>query len=274
MVPGGALILVVQMHTGAGFTQNKWQVLSTIGQWLTSQVPLFIIGGDIQVEPEQLEDSGWSRAVGAFVVAPQLATVTPLHRVIDFFVGSRDLAGACEAAAHISQHIAPHRPVRIVVSTRLIQPMKRVMSRPNNWPADRPSGCRKRDPVRWRVQAAAGAQAEWTSFIDAVEELVDAFLIALDEAGAFCARSQGQKLVWKACKCPWCDKFPRGSYEMQSWRRTSRICKHILTARQLLDSDSTNCCSGRSTLTALAPWAWSTSCRCSLDRHTSWLLFL
>ena len=116
------------------------------------------------------------------------------------------------------------------------------MSRPKPWPAERPSGCRKRerdldwDPVRRRVQAAAGAQAGWTSFIDAVEEeLVDAFLIAPEEADAFCGRSQGQKLVWKACKSPWCDKFPRGSYEMQSWRRKARICKHILTARQRLD---------------------------------------
>ena len=44
------------------------------------------LGGDFQVEPKQLEDSGWVRAVGGFVVAPQLATVTPSHPVIDFFV--------------------------------------------------------------------------------------------------------------------------------------------------------------------------------------------
>ena len=71
------------------------------------------------MEPKQLEDSGWVRAVGGFVVAPQLATVTPSHRVIDFFVVSRDLASACEATTHLSHHIAPHRPVRILVSTRV-----------------------------------------------------------------------------------------------------------------------------------------------------------
>ena len=39
----------------------------------------------------------------------------------------------------------------------------------------------------------------WTSFIDAVEEeLIDAFLIARDVAGAFRGRSQGQK-VGLAC---------------------------------------------------------------------------
>ena len=77
-------------------------------------------------------------------------------------------------------------------------------------------------------KAVVGAQAGWTSVIDAVEEeLVDAFLIAPDQARLFCGRSQGQTLVWRACNRPWCDK--------QSWRRKARICKHILTARQRLD---------------------------------------
>ena len=54
------------------------------------------------------------------------------------------------------------------------------------------------DPVRRRVQGAAGAQAGWTFFIDAVEEEVaDAFLTAHDAAGSFRGRSQGQKSVWQ-----------------------------------------------------------------------------
>ena len=82
IVPGGALILSVYMYIGAGLTRENWQILSTTGQWITSQALLFIIGGDFQVEPKQLEHSCWVRAV----VAPQLATVTPSHRVIDFFL--------------------------------------------------------------------------------------------------------------------------------------------------------------------------------------------
>ena len=59
---------------------------------------------------------------------------------------------------------SPNRPVRIV-STRLTQPKKRVMSRLKPLPAVRPSGCRRRefnsdwDPVRRSVQEAARAQA-------------------------------------------------------------------------------------------------------------------
>ena len=116
------------------------------------------------------------RPVGGFVAAPQPSTVTPWQRVTDFFVVSRDLAGACQPTTHLSYHVAPHRPVRILVSAQLIQPKQRVMNRPKPWPADRSSGCRKReldldrDPVRPRVQAAVGAQAGWTSVIDAVED--------------------------------------------------------------------------------------------------------
>ena len=151
------------------------------------------------------------------------------------------------------------------------------MSRPKPWPAVRPSGCRRREIdfdwglVRWCVQGAATGQAGWTSFIDAVvEELADAFLMGHDEAGSFRGMSQGHKLVWQACKSPWCDKFPRGSREMHSWRRKSRICEHILTARQRLDElllgdgliDYT-----RSLGLVQSCWYWP-------GRHTSWLLYL
>ena len=60
IVLGGALL---HMHTGAGLTQENWQILSTTGQALP-----FIVGGHFQVDPKQLEESGWVRAVGGFVV--------------------------------------------------------------------------------------------------------------------------------------------------------------------------------------------------------------
>ena len=37
-------------------------------------------GGDFQVEPRQLEDSGWVRAIGGYVVAPKHATVAVAPR--------------------------------------------------------------------------------------------------------------------------------------------------------------------------------------------------
>ena len=147
---GGALILSVYMHTQARLTQENWQILSTIGWWLAFQALPFIIGGHFQVEPWQLEGSGWVRAVCGFVVAPQLATVTPSHRVIDFFVVSRDLASACE------------EPRKSLSTLHLTGPSEMLFPR---GPAVRPSGCRKRecdldwDPVRRCVQAAFGAQA-------------------------------------------------------------------------------------------------------------------
>ena len=73
--------------------------------WPTSQALPFIIGGDVPCGARAV-----GGCVGGFVVAPLLATVTPSHRVIDFFVVSRDRASACEATTQISHYIAPHRP--------------------------------------------------------------------------------------------------------------------------------------------------------------------
>ena len=103
----------VSLQTGADPTLENWQLLSSAGQWLTSQAMMFITSGDFHVEPKQLEDCGWVRAIGGFVGARKLATVTPSHSVINFFVVSRDLAGVCEAGTEISEH----RPDKFVIST-------------------------------------------------------------------------------------------------------------------------------------------------------------
>ena len=103
------------------------------------------------------------------------------------------------------------------------------------------AGCKRLTLIGTRCAGVSREPLErrrwWTSVIDAVEEeeLADAFSIAHEAAGSCRGRFQGQKLVWRACRSPWCDKFPRGSYEMQSRRRKSRVCKHIITARQRHD---------------------------------------
>ena len=59
-------------------------------------------------------------------------------------------------------------------------------------------------------EEAVGAHADWSAFIDAVEEFVGTFLIALGDDEAFRGRSQSQKMIWKAYKRTWCDMFPHG----------------------------------------------------------------
>ena len=87
IVPGGALLLSVYMHR---FRSHSGELTNAQHSWP-------VIGGDFQADLKQLDERGWLRAVGGFVGAPQLATVTPSHRVIDSVVVSQDLAGASEA---------------------------------------------------------------------------------------------------------------------------------------------------------------------------------
>ena len=71
-----------------------------------------------RLEPQQLENSGWVRAVGG-VVAVQLATdghaVTSSHQLLHLQIRCR----------RMSEHVTLHRPVKIVV-TRHFQPRKRT----------------------------------------------------------------------------------------------------------------------------------------------------
>ena len=89
-----------------------------------TQAPPFISGDNFQVQPKQLEGSGWGRAVGGFVVAPKLATITPSHRVIDLLIVTRDLAlhstGLSEALFEAAL------------------PTKSGQNRPGPWPAVHP----------------------------------------------------------------------------------------------------------------------------------------
>ena len=68
-------------------------------------------------------DSFCVHAHGSRSHPAQLATLQHEYQwlnsqILPFIIGG-------EATTHISQHIAPHRSVRIVVSTRLIQPKKK-----------------------------------------------------------------------------------------------------------------------------------------------------
>ena len=181
--------LSLHAHSGRAHPEN-WQILSTIGHWLTS-LALPIIGGDFPVEPEQLEDSVWVLAVGVFVVAPKLATVTPSH--IDFFVVSRDLVGRAKRTRRFRNTL-----LQVNQSAQLF-----------------PRGCSTKEACHGQAQGLTGGQAEWvqeagerpglgpgaqavwTSFIDAVEEG---------------RSSQGQKLVWQARNKTRC------THEVQSWQ--------------------------------------------------------
>ena len=98
------------------------------------------------------------------------------HAVVSGHRFLRCLPRPCRCVFSNHANLSAHCTSQPVVSTPLIQPKKRIISRPTPWPVVRPSGCRKResdldwDPLRRRVQEAAGAPTGWTSFIDAMEE--------------------------------------------------------------------------------------------------------
>ena len=202
IIPGGAFAsLSFRCTQGQVSPRRKLQILSKIGQWCTSQALPFVIRGEFQVDPKQLEDSGWVRAIGGFVViAPQLATAASGPSISSSSLET--FQARVKQKRRSGSTLYPQaRQNRCFHAALPTQEAGSEQARPL---AGGQVGCVQeagerdldQDLVRRRVQEAAGAQAGWTPFIDPVEEeLTDAFPIAQDDADAFRGTSQGQKLA-------------------------------------------------------------------------------
>ena len=166
----------------------------------------FIIGGDFQVEPKQLEDSGWVRHRHAVVsrhrFLPRLSR--PCRRVRS---NHADLKTRCTAPTS-QDRCSPGCG---------FQPRKLVMITPMPWPSLRPGGCKcperdlDWDAVRLSGRGSSGSARRSPSSTRWRGNSSGTLLMAPGDAEAFCGRSLRQRLGWKACKIPWCDTFPRGN---------------------------------------------------------------
>ena len=77
----------------------------------------WVFAADFQNTPEQLRESGWLELVGGKIVAPTLPTCH--KRTIDYFVVSKDLAGAVMGVLPVGDaSCKPHKPVRMYIRAR------------------------------------------------------------------------------------------------------------------------------------------------------------
>ena len=141
IVPNEALLLSVYMHTGAAFTQENWQILSTVGQWLASRALALHHRSDIQVAPKQLGGQ-WlgvrSQWLCGGAKARHRHTIASGHRLL------RRHSRPCRRVRSDHADFGTH--CTIVICTRLFQPRKLVMNSPKPLPTRRPSGCQRLVP--------------------------------------------------------------------------------------------------------------------------------
>ncbi len=76
----------------------------------------FIVMGDWQVLPREMEASGWLRTLGARIAAPAAPTNLHTKRVIDYAVMSAELANlVVSVEVMVGARFSPHAPVQLVM---------------------------------------------------------------------------------------------------------------------------------------------------------------
>ena len=163
----------------------------------------FIIGGDWQVRPNELRQSGLPELLNAKVCAPVVATNSRSGRTIDYFLVSEELADCgWEVYGIYGTRLATHIPVGLKLQCGKKATMVRRLSSPRMFPAEKPVGpMMPQVGVAWENWQAirraestdegrAGSdeaidEATETWFAGAEQELVEFFGLSEDEAGSY-----------------------------------------------------------------------------------------
>lgn len=97
------------------------------------------VGGDWNITPWQLQQSGWLELVGGVVIAPTGPTCN--ESVYEYFVVSESLMYAVNSNAVVRDAgLEPHSPVRLFLRHRPRLQMVRQLVKPNSLPAKLPFG--------------------------------------------------------------------------------------------------------------------------------------
>ena len=187
-LPQGLVVVSVYGRTKVGIAGNL-DLLEAIAAFVLRLPCPWVVAGDWNFTPYDLEESGLLSRLHGVVAAPALPTCTSPHqdgadgsrgdaqdadedeavdhddgvggRVIDFFVVSETLA-ACVGRVDVLHEapLGPHSPVFLllegVAATRLVERPRRFQS----FPIDRPIGPQlQEDPIRWSWDTGGSAEA-------------------------------------------------------------------------------------------------------------------
>ncbi len=101
----------------------------------------FVVGGDWQVTPAQLEATGITGVLNAAIVAPKGATNLRSKRKIDFFLVSNSLLqGGHRIRRLYGTNLATHTPVELKLSSKRTERRSMRLGRPRLLPTTRPFG--------------------------------------------------------------------------------------------------------------------------------------
>ena len=128
------------LHSSLGITARaNMDLLQSIAAVLSTVEGPWVLGGDWNCTPEQLEKTGWLRLVKGKVCAPKLTTC--MERTIDFFVISENLTAAVHDTVVVNGALShPHKPVRLYLRAEPRQAVVRQLQSFGKFEAKMPYG--------------------------------------------------------------------------------------------------------------------------------------
>ncbi len=137
---GGIVLVSVYGISGAPLCAQL-PLWKAIAERLLALGRLFIMTGDFQVEPSEMQRSGFCALVGAKIVAPGCATNVHTGSQIDYFVVAEGLMDDDTVATGIyGCKFSPHIPVRIRITASATRREVRTLAGPRPLPAFLPPG--------------------------------------------------------------------------------------------------------------------------------------
>jgi len=159
----------------------------------------WVIGGDWQISPQELDDSGFTARVGDTVVAPTVPTCG--KRTLDYFVVSASLSHIVVGAQLVANSGSkPHSAARLVLASGGRARQVRKVRGPRLL-RSLPEGPRGPDsPMPPPPTAATLEQLDtaYQAWVTALERQALPFLaLGSTAAGAYAGRAQGHTVVWR-----------------------------------------------------------------------------
>ena len=136
---GGVHFVTVYLKDGEGIGETNQAILTELAAYLGTIRGPWIVAGDWNVTPQQLQAASWDKIVKGAIKHPKEATCN--GKVYDFFVVSRSIEASVAAVSRLDNGgFSPHSAVRLFLSGAARHKAVRRLIKPKMIKADLPSG--------------------------------------------------------------------------------------------------------------------------------------
>ena len=223
---GGVIVAVCYLHTGQGDGDINQAVLHQVGGVLRAWCRPYLVLADWQMQPLELQGTGWPAAVVGKVVGPRRPTciAAGTAREIDYFlVDCRMLQHVRGVVVDEGIGIRPHRAVVLSLACGGPAQMIKKIRKPKPYPKRRPYGPQPRPPD-WeplcsetpRVGNRAWLDDFCARWMDLYEEEM-AGIFDLRGQRQYTGRTDEPRVVW-AKQLPGGSRYPKTRQDEAFWR--------------------------------------------------------